>query len=88
MVSPAAERRAVTISLQQDGTAQAALMIMGSVVILFLTYRCVRDGVVVSRGWRVKRATSPVLYWLLITMFVLLSGVLFWGALSLISQRS
>jgi hypothetical protein len=88
MASPAADRRAVTMSVQQDGAARAALLIVGSVVILFLTYRCLRDGAVVSRGLRVERATNPLLYWLLIVLFVLLSGVLFWGALFLPPQRS
>jgi hypothetical protein len=79
--------RSVTISLQQNAMARAALLIVGSIVVLFLVYRCLRDGVVVSRGLRVERATSPLLYWLLIVLFVLLSGVLFWAALSSASQR-
>jgi hypothetical protein len=60
---------------------------VGSAVVLFVAYRCLRDGVVVSRGWKVERATSPLVYWLLITLFLLLSGVLFWGAVSLASER-
>jgi hypothetical protein len=77
----------VTISLQQDGAASATLLIVGSAVVLLLVYLCLRDGVVPNQGWKVERATRPLLYWLLIALFVLLSGVLFWGGVSLASER-
>jgi hypothetical protein len=77
----------VTISLQQDGATSATLLMAGSAVVLFLVYLCLRDGVVPNQGWKVERATRPLLYWLLIALFVLLSGVLFWGGVSLASER-
>jgi hypothetical protein len=77
----------MTISLQQHGAASATLLIVGSAVVLFLVYLCLRDGVVPNQGWKVERGTRPLLYWLLIALFVLLSGVLFWGGVSLASAR-
>jgi hypothetical protein len=73
----------MTIGSPESSATRAALLIVGSVVIWFLVYRCLKDGVVVSRGWRVERATRPVLYWLLMALFVLLSVVLLWAAISL-----
>jgi hypothetical protein len=77
----------VTSSLQQDGAASATLLFVGSAVVLSLVYLCLRDGVVPNRGWKVERATRPLLYWLLIALFVLLSAVLFWAGVSLASER-
>jgi len=78
----------VIISFPQDGTTRATLLIVGSAVVLFLVYLCLRDGVVPNRGWKVERATRPLLYWFLITLFVLLSGVLFWGGVSLGTSKA
>jgi hypothetical protein len=61
---------------------------MGAVVVWFLVYRCLKDGVVVSRGWTVARATRPALYWLVIALFVLLSGVLLGSAMFVLRVRS
>lgn len=73
----------MTNSLQPGGTASATLLIVGSAMVLFLVYLCLRDGVVPNRGWKVERASRPLLYWLLITLFVLLSATLLWGGVSL-----
>jgi hypothetical protein len=61
--------------------AQLGILTVGFVMIWFVVYRCLRDGVVVSRRWRVERASRPVLYWLLIVLFVLLSCVIVWAAI-------
>jgi len=70
----------MTIWLPQDRAARLGILTVGF-VIWFVVYRCLRDGVVVSRGWRVERANRPVLYWLHIVLFVLLSCVILWTAI-------
>lgn len=75
------------IHLPQHGAPSATLLIAASTVILFLVYLCLRDGVVPNQGWKVERATRPLLYWLLIALFVFVSGVLMWGGISLVSER-
>jgi hypothetical protein len=72
----------MTVGTPESGTARVGLLIVGSAAIWFIIYRCLKDGVVVSRGWRVERAARPVLYWLLIALFALLSVVLVWAAIS------
>lgn len=55
------------------------LLLAAAATALFFAYLCVRDGRLPNRGWVVDRATKPLLYWVFVSMYLLLAAGLFWG---------
>ena len=49
------------------------LLIAASTIGFFYVYLCVRDGVVLNRGFVINRQNKPRLYWLLIVLYGLFS---------------
>jgi hypothetical protein len=57
------------------------LLIAASTFGLLFIYLCLRDGVVLNRGFSVERRTKPRLYWLIIVFYLLFSLAILWMGL-------
>jgi hypothetical protein len=59
------------------GHLPGILLLGASLAGLFFTVLCLRDGIVLNRGFIVDRARKPRLYWLFIALYLAFSAILF-----------
>jgi hypothetical protein len=61
--------------------APGILLLAAAIVGFLFVYLCLRNGVALNRGYVIERETRPLLYWLLILLYLLFALAVLWMAI-------